>query len=118
MAKRSKAKTDKGANAKAAEVTKDVAEPSAENDWINVRYFNAQAFHEPGVKLRRKAWGNDVFLVAGDTGGRGGRKPTIMISGHRAGLLPWKPKNHDDLLADDWQVLLPVDADLSEPAPA
>ncbi|MEL6886904.1 MAG: hypothetical protein AAFP87_20520 [Pseudomonadota bacterium] len=60
-----------------------------------------------GGHARRKCWAKGISIFVADNGGRGGNQPTIMITGSRAGALPYVRQMSDDvdLLADDWEVI-------------
>lgn len=63
-----------------------------------------------GFHARREAWAPGCLIYIGAKGGRGGTKPAFMITGSRAGDLPWKREDDADLLAEDWVVIDPAPA--------
>lgn len=68
-----------------------------------------------GQRARRAAWAPGFELVAAEAGGRNGQRLRLMTTGTRCGMVEWKPPHMaDELLAQDWQVVVPVTA---EPMP-
>lgn len=60
-----------------------------------------------GGRMWRKSWAQGRTVVLESLGGRGGVKPTLMLTGARSGNLPWDTSKHDDLLASDWMCAVP-----------
>lgn len=60
-----------------------------------------------GGRMWRKSWAPGRTIVLESMGGRGGVKPTMMLTGARSGNLPWDTSKHDDLLASDWVCAVP-----------
>lgn len=60
-----------------------------------------------GGRMWRKSWAPGRTVVLESVGGRGGVKPTMMLTGARSGNLPWDTAKHDDLLASDWICAMP-----------
>ena len=57
---------------------------------------------------RRKIWKPGRTISIGGSGGRGGVKPALMITGSRTGDLPWRREDDADVLAEDWEVIDPA----------
>jgi len=61
-----------------------------------------------GFAVRRKAWAPGFELTLSHKGSRGKRTSAFFQSGTRSGQIEWKPKTIDDLVADDWLVIMTV----------
>ena len=61
-----------------------------------------------GFAVRRKAWLPGFELTLSHKGSRGKRVSAFYQSGTRSGQIEWKPKTIDDLVADDWLVIMTV----------
>ncbi len=82
--------------------------PAPGMETIVTRAFPGLLLAHGGI-ARRKAWAPGFELTASAAGGRGGQKMKLFTSGNRGGQMEWRPVNiADDLLADDWEVSLPV----------
>ena len=59
-----------------------------------------------GYSVRRKGWADGFELTLSHKGTRGKKVSAFFQSGTRCGLIEWKPKTIDDLLAGDWIVMM------------
>jgi hypothetical protein len=79
-------------------------EPTEGLRIIQTRVFPG-TFMVHGGRARRNAWAPGFELVAEARQSRTGGRARILITGSRAGLIPWNPPDMaDHLLADDWEV--------------
>lgn len=63
-----------------------------------------------GGRARRQGWAPGFEITAQNATDRTGRNMKLMITGHRAGPIEWKPEHlADELVADDWEVIVPND---------
>lgn len=90
---------------------KDVVAPEIGPDEQVIR---TRAFPGPllafGGRARRQGWAPGFEITAQNATDRTGRTMKLMISGHRAGPIEWKPEHlADELVADDWEVIIPND---------
>ena len=95
-----------GADAtKAPDAPEAAIDPPAELDQSAVGHFPVEMMLE-GCAVRRANWAPGWTLVIGTLTPRGQPRQTLFLTGPRGGHILWTRKD-DDLLADDWMVILP-----------